>query len=153
MTKKSVEIKVATAQDCMAVATLFDKYRQFYQQQSDLNSAMQFIDARISRCDSVILLASDASGAVGILQVYPTFSSISMANVWLINDLYVCESARGQGIAKRLINTCIELATVQQVKLLRISTEFSNTAASTLYEQIGFEKDTRFQHYNFFIKG
>ena len=149
----SIDIRSASGNDSNALARLFDKYRQFYQQTPDIDGALQFIDSRLSRQESFVLLASTDTDDVGFLQVYPTFSSISMADVWLINDLFVDESARGQGVANQLITRCIEQAKAHRVKLIRISTEFSNTAASGLYEKIGFEKDTRFQHYNFFLNG
>ncbi|USD28932.1 GNAT family N-acetyltransferase [Pseudoalteromonas sp. SCSIO 43201] len=149
----SINIKVASLEDNAQVANLFDLYRQFYKQDSDLDGAASFIYQRLMKKDSTIFLATSEESELGFLQVYPTFSSISMANVWLINDLYVCSRARGQGVAKQLLQQCVEQAEQLQVKLIRISTEFSNTAAAQLYEQFGFEKDTRFQHYNYFLKG
>lgn len=45
---------------------------------------------------------------VGLVQLYPIFSSLSMSNAWLINDLYVVPEARNNGIGTMLLDTAIQ---------------------------------------------
>ncbi len=74
---------------------LFDAYRQFYGQEPDLLGARRFLEARLRGGDSVVLLAFDATGAgVGFVQLYPSFSSVAMKPIWILNDLFVAPEAR-----------------------------------------------------------
>ncbi len=67
----------ATLDDLDTVAPLFDLYRVFYGKPSDPALARAFIQPRLVRDDSVILVASLAGDAVGFTQLYPCFSSVS----------------------------------------------------------------------------
>jgi hypothetical protein len=71
---------------------LFDSYRQFYGQEPDLPGARRFLEARLRCRDSVVFLAfrDDATRtSVGFVQLYPSFSSVSMKPIWILNDLFV----------------------------------------------------------------
>ncbi|MEO1522663.1 MAG: hypothetical protein AAFU78_18045 [Cyanobacteria bacterium J06633_2] len=73
-----------------AVSWLFDNYCVFYQQPSDLNAAKTFLRDRLQNSDSAIFVAvEDALQIVGFTQLYPSFSSVSMERIWILNDLFV----------------------------------------------------------------
>ena len=61
-----------------AVTQLFDDYRVFYGQPSDRAAAIEFLQARLQQQDSVILAAIAAERVVGLTQLYPSFSSVSL---------------------------------------------------------------------------
>ena len=74
---KTIRATMGNAGD---VAALFDAYRVFYEQASDVPAARAFIEARLRSDDSVIFLAVDEQErALGFVQLYPSFSSISLA--------------------------------------------------------------------------
>ncbi len=67
----------ATTIHLAAVAKLFDAYRGFYGQPSNLEQSRAFIAERMAGNESAIFLVEDESGeALGFVQLYPTFSSI-----------------------------------------------------------------------------
>ncbi|WP_342668999.1 GNAT family N-acetyltransferase [Vibrio sonorensis] len=106
-----MEISQATIKDVAQIAPLFDRYRVFYQQQSDVELATQFIVERLSNNQSVILFAKDDAGnTVGFTQLYPTFSSVSAKPSLILNDLYVEQEQRGKGIGKALLIAAKEYA-------------------------------------------
>lgn len=73
-----MNIRTATINDIDVIAVLFDAYRVFYQQPSDIESAKSFLRQRIEKHESVIFLAnSDTGEALGFTQLYPTLSSVS----------------------------------------------------------------------------
>ena len=75
-----ISIREAALSDLEKVAELFDQYRCFYEQSSDLPLASRFIGARIANNESVILVAEGEGGELaGFTQLYPSFSSISAA--------------------------------------------------------------------------
>lgn len=100
----------ATINDLDALTELFDLYRQFYQQPSDLDGARTFLNDRLSNEESIVFLALDNNEAIGFVQLYPSFSSVSMKRTWVLNDLYVKESGRGKGFGEALIRRAITFA-------------------------------------------
>ena len=131
------------------VIPLFDAYRQFYRKPSDLEGARQFLNERFQRRESVILAVVEAGKALGFTQLYPSFSSISLKPIWILNDLYVVAAARRRGIAGRLLTAAIAHAVQTGAARLLLSTAVDNATAQTLYEQHGWHKETGFLHYEF----
>jgi len=74
------------------IVGLIDAYRQFYKQSSDVASAYEFLKERFSHGESVIFLAFEGDQALGFTQLYPSFSSVSMARVFILNDLFVAQA-------------------------------------------------------------
>jgi len=131
------------------VASLFDGYRVFYGQTSDVSSAKAFIRQRIVLQDSVILLAIDDNGkGLGFTQLYPSFSSVSMRRIWILNDLFVDADARKQGVGRFLLEQAKQFGIDHGALRLQLSTEHENSSAQSLYESLGWQRDTEFYHYS-----
>ncbi|WP_347922216.1 GNAT family N-acetyltransferase [Pontimicrobium sp. SW4] len=119
---------------------LFDGYRQFYKQPSNIKKARTFLNERISKNESVIYIAYIDKQAVGFMQLYPLFSSVSMQPMYLLNDLYVDANIRNKGVGQQLIKAAEDLCIEKGYKGLGIQTEVTNPAQH-LYERVGFVKD------------
>lgn len=119
---------------------LFDGYRIFYRQSSDYIKAKNFLTDRIQHNESIIYIAYDEENAVGFTQLYPLFSSVTMQPMFLLNDLYVEDNYRNQGIGNMLIDKAKQLCKTLNYKGLAIQTAQSNPAQH-LYERLGFVKD------------
>lgn len=133
-------------------APLFDGYRQFYKQPSNLDGARQFIKDRLIRHESVIFLALlDEHNAVGFTQLYPSFSSTSMKRLWILNDLFVAPEGRRQGIGEALLERARQFAAEDGAKGLMLETAVTNTTAQKLYERLGWKRDTEYYVYNLTI--
>lgn len=127
---------------------IFDAYRVFYRQESDLELGEAFLRQRIENQESVIFLALDEQGeALGFTQLYPNFSSVSAQRTWQLNDLYVVESARRQGVAKALMEHACQFAKRDGVKGIALETAESNHSAQRLYESLGYVKEQGTYHY------
>jgi GNAT superfamily N-acetyltransferase len=135
------------------VAALFDAYRQFYGQAPDPESARHFLSERLRLGESVILAVIESGEAVGFTQLYPSFSSVSMRPIWILNDLFVAERARRRGVGARLLQAAAEHASSATAARLVLSTGVENVAAQTLYERLGWRKDTAFLHYQLELPG
>ncbi len=128
-----------------AVIPLFDAYRQFYGQDSDIALAKEFLTVRVANNESVIFLAKNAEGkAVGFTQLYPSFSSVSARRIWILNDLFVTEDARGQGIGKALMNAAKQHAGQTFAKGLALSTQKENAGARLYTSPWDTKRMTRF---------
>ena len=96
-------IRRAKKKDIDKLSVLFDKYRIFYKQSSDIDNAKSFLKKRMKRMESVIFVAEEREELIGFTQLFPIFSSVSMKRTWLLNDLYVNEKARGMGTASKML--------------------------------------------------
>ena len=130
----------ATAEHLKDLVPLFDAYRIFYRQASNLKAAHEYLQARIELKESIIFMAYDEEGiAMGFTQLFPLFSSVRMKSMWLLNDLYVDASHRGKGISKALIDRAKALAKATHASGISLETEKSNLIGGKLYPATGFE--------------
>jgi GNAT superfamily N-acetyltransferase len=144
----SIRIRQATVTDLELVAPLFDAYRVFYGQVSDLTVAQDFLLDRFRHNQSVILLAARGDAAVGFTQLYPSFSSVSAARIFILNDLFVAPDARRSGVAAMLLAAAAEYGRAVGAVRLTLTTAHTNESAQALYGSAGWVLDTVFQAHN-----
>lgn len=138
----------ANASHLDAAALLFDAYRGFYLQPSNLEQSRAFLAERIAGNESAIFLAEDEQRqAVGFVQLYPTFSSIDAHRTWLLSDLFTAPTARGRGVGRLLMNTARDFALETGAKGLVLETATDNFTAQGLYESLGYVRDTGYYTY------
>lgn len=142
-----MNIQQATINDLESLTELFDLYRLFYKQESDIKGAREFLEQRLIKNESVIFIAYDNGEPVGFTQLFPSFSSVSMQRSWVLNDLYVKEAARRKGIAEKLIRMAIAFAEGTGSKGILLETAADNVNAQKLYEKIGFIKESTYFYY------
>jgi ribosomal protein S18 acetylase RimI-like enzyme len=151
-TPADVRIVRAAIGDLDDLVPLFDGYRQFYGRRSDLPGARQFLAERIARDESVIYLArTGAREAAGFTQLYPSFSSVSLQPLWILNDLFVRSDVRGGGVGRALLERARQHAVETGAKGLVLSTGVTNKAAQALYESCGWQRDDEFFEYHLFF--
>lgn len=137
-------IRRAKKKDIESLSVLFDKYRIFYKQLSDVENARTFLKKRMKRKESVIFVAEERDELIGFTQLFPIFSSVSMKRTWLLNDLYVNEKSRGIGAATKLLDAAKDFGAETKSKWLILQTAADNFAAQKLYEKNGWVKETDF---------
>lgn len=84
---------------------------------------------------------------IGFVQLYPTFSSISLKNRWILSDLYVGEECRGERIGEKLIRAAIAFAKLTGTDALSLETARDNRTARNLYERMGWKLDEEYLSY------
>ncbi|NJL21946.1 MAG: GNAT family N-acetyltransferase [Leptolyngbyaceae cyanobacterium SM1_3_5] len=146
MKPAEVSIIQAKVADLETVAPLFDRYRQFYGQPPDLDRSKAFLRDRLTQDESIVFLAVSET-ALGFTQLYPSFSSVSLQKVWILNDLFVLPEARKMGVAMALLERAKAWGIETQARRIFLSTAIDNTAAQSLYEKAGYLKDPAFWHY------
>ena len=140
-----MRVRKATLADLDIIVPLFDGYRQFYRQPSDMERSRLFLKERMQLGESVIFIAfaeeeNLKEQALGFTQLYPIFSSVSMERMLLLNDLFIHPDHRGKGIGKLLIDNAKYFCKETTQKGIVLQTETTNRAQS-LYEREGFNKD------------
>ena len=134
-------VRRAVTTDADTIAPLFDAYRQFYGKPPDLERSRAFILERLEHNESVIFVAEDESGrALGFVQLFPSFTSVQARRLWVLNDLYVSDTARGLGVGRALMNAARDHAIETGAKRLTLETMDDNERAWKLYESLGYVK-------------
>lgn len=150
-------MRAATDDDVDAVVDLFRQYLRFYDQEVPDAEARAFLTARRSAGDSVLLVAvldpdggepeATAAGVVGFAQSYPTWSSVSLSQSWVLNDLFVSPAARGTGAGRALVQDMCRRAKEAGAIRVSLATAWDNVAAQGLYESEGFVREEHFHRY------
>ena len=135
----------ASVEDIDQIAPLFDGYRQFYGKPSDQIAARTFLLERFKNYQSVIFLANgDTGDPVGFTQLFPSFSSVSMARTFILNDLFVATSARRSGVASMLVDAAAKYARAVGAIRITLTTAIDNHSAKALYFSHGWKQDEAF---------
>ncbi|WP_301107380.1 GNAT family N-acetyltransferase [Sporosarcina sp.] len=142
-----METYQATIEDLEGVSNLFNSYRIFYKQPSDVEGAKKYIKERLENEESVLFVVKNNQRYVGFTQLYPIFSSISMKKSWILNDMFVNQEARKLGIGQMLLHEARNYALKTDAKSIILETAPDNYAAQKLYEKNGYVRDTQFYHY------
>lgn len=147
--KHNLIIKQATIHDLEEVAELFNAYRMFYKQSSDVEGARHFLSERLKHQESIIFIAVEVehNKQIGFTQLYPSFSSISMQRSYILNDLYVYESYRNLGVGKKLLEAAENYTRQMKVKGIELTTGIENETAQRLYENYGYKKLKEYEYY------
>ena len=143
------QTRIASSKDIDAVAILFDAYRQFYEQETDLPLATRFIRDRISKEESVIILAENVDHQIlGFCQMYPSFCSVEAVPIYTLYDLFVRPEARRTGAGKALLLAAEKHAARNSVARMDLTTAKTNIAGQSLYESLGWVQDELFFSYS-----
>ena len=145
----NVVVRQATIFDLESMVPLFDAYRQFYRRPSDPPLARRFLMERFQHNESVIFVAMTEDGsAVGFTQLFPSFSSVSAARIFILNDLFVSPEARRRSVGSLLLDAAARFGREVGAVRLTLSTEVTNDKAQALYEREGWKRQTEFYSYD-----
>jgi ribosomal protein S18 acetylase RimI-like enzyme len=146
-------VRYAVFEDLPQLAELFDRYRQFYRQPADLGLARGFIEDRLQRGDSTILVATaDGATLSGFTQLYPTLCSVSAAPIFVLYDLFVSEQARRSGVGRSLLEAARQHAEQAGAVRMELATATGNAAAQRLYAALGWVRDDAFYRYSLHLR-
>jgi len=144
-----IRVRSATPGDAGRLAPLFDAYRRFYGQHGDEAAARRFLHDRLTAGESVVLWAAGPqAAALGLCQLYPSFTSVGLARIWILNDLFVHPDARRRGVAWRLLEAARAHARRGGARRLDLATAATNTRAQALYERFGYQRNEGFWQYS-----
>lgn len=141
-----IKITRATEEQIDHLTPLFDAYRTFYKQPSDIVAARIYLLNRLMKKEATVFLACENEIPIGFTLLYATFSSVSMTPVFILNDLYVSEDARNKGVGEALLNRAKAHCKEMGYKGLALETAIDNPAQQ-LYERLDWKKDSHCFHY------
>lgn len=145
-------VKCAAIDDLNEIANLVMKYRDFYGVHNQSREEVEsFIRDRITNDQSKIFIAIDVNGhGIGFIQLYPSYSTVSLKPQWVLNDLYVEEDYRKQGIGTELMNAVKEYFS-DKAKGFILVTDKENHTAKSFYDNNGWETG-EYDFYTYYYK-
>ncbi|HUX22039.1 MAG TPA: GNAT family N-acetyltransferase [Spirochaetia bacterium] len=146
-------IRTAQRADLDLISPLFDAYRQFYGRPPDPEGSRGFLRERLEGGDSTIFIAFDGRTPTGFCQLYPSFSSVSIARILILNDLFVTPVGRRRGVGRELLHKAAEYGSSIGATRLTLTTGLENHPAQGLYRNCGWEQDREFLTFNLQIPG
>lgn len=143
-----IDVQQAVPSDLGELVPLFDQYRVFQGKTSDPAAAKTFLRARFDDRDSVVFIAREDGAAAGFAQLYPSYSSVSVARIFILNDLFVHASVRRKGVASALLAAVERYAWSLGAARLTLNVARDNQTGQALYEREGWSRDAQFFMYH-----
>jgi GNAT superfamily N-acetyltransferase len=134
-----VRIEPVTTEQLEALLPLIAAYQRFYEvaDVDDERNRAFFARFLAPSEDGMLLGAWRDTDLVGYACLYWHFTSLVPAETVLMNDLYVIEEARGEGVGRALIEASAAVARERGAKRLEWSTQLDNRRAQRLYDSTG----------------
>jgi GNAT superfamily N-acetyltransferase len=148
MMETTVTVRRASMADLEAILPLVSGYRRFYEQPEDPAGERRFAVKHLRDASSVVFLALHDGQAVGFVQLFESWSTVHLAPVLILEDLFVAEDRREQGIATHLIKAALVFAREAGAAAMFLETAADNRRAQAVYEREGWRRETRFIKYN-----
>lgn len=143
-----VEIAPIAVEEFEELLPLIAAYQRFYEvEEIDEERNRSFFRRFLGPSEDGLLLGARQAGRlVGYACLYWHFSSLEAVEAVLMNDLYVDEDVRGQGVGRALIEATAEVARERGVPLVEWSTAPDNRTAQRLYDSTGAERSEWFSY-------
>jgi len=135
-----ITVRQAVSADLEPLTDLFDQYRQFQGQHADRAAARSFLKARFDHGESILFIALAGDAPLGFAQLYPSFSSVALSRVFILNDLFVDASARRRQVASRLLEAVEAYAWSFGASRVTLNVARANTDAQALYDARGWTR-------------
>jgi len=121
---------------------LFDHYRQFYEQDTNERACKEFLKERLDKDETIVFMAYDNEQAIGFVHIFPIWSSVSLMDDYILNDLFVHSTFRNQGVGAALLNAAKKEIIARGGKGLHLETAIDNPAQN-LYEKEGWKQQNQ----------
>lgn len=146
--KDFIKLEKLTDKNYEIILDLFVEYQRFYKQESNIEQNREFIKNLLkSDSQAAFYVAKIASKNLAFVTVYFSYSSVKASKIAIINDLYVTQEYRKQGIASNLLEFVILDLKNRGFQYIRWCTENGNKIAQKLYDKLEVKKSS-WLHYD-----
>ena len=143
-----MKIRQAQLEDIESLSAVFAEYRTTLGLEADLANSTQFLKARLSKQDCIIFIALIDDQISGFTLLFPFFTPAGIKEMWVLNDIYITDEYRHQGVAQSLLSEAVFFSKKTNKCKVYLATKIGNTNSQTLFEKFGFKK-TDYINYEF----
>jgi ribosomal protein S18 acetylase RimI-like enzyme len=149
MDRPGCRIEAASNEHLTELSRLYIAYRVFYGEAAEVERASAFMRERVTQSSGRYFLAWDeSSSAIGFMHLMPSTNTLAMRPIWLLEDLFVDVTARGQGVATALLRYAEEFARGTGGERLTLATAHDNLAAQHIYKKLGYVREEQFLYFH-----
>jgi len=141
-------IEAASTADVPELSRLYIAYRVFYGEAPEEQRATAFIQDRVTQSNGRYFLARNGEKAIAFMHLMPSTNTLAMRPIWFLEDLYVDEGARRQGIATALLRHAEAFARSTGAERLTLATAHDNLAAQHIYKKLGYVHENHFFYFH-----
>jgi GNAT superfamily N-acetyltransferase len=150
-------IEIVNEKDLVDLLPLLRAYCEFYHQTEQISLTTDDALMSLSRQlianpiqEGIQLIARDSKDgtSVGFVTIFWSWSTLKGGRLAIMNDLYVYEKYRGQGIADILIAECARRSHEHGALCLTWQTSVANKRAQAVYDRSGALKSDRWLDYS-----
>jgi GNAT superfamily N-acetyltransferase len=134
-----MDIRIGTSEDAPAIARLFRAYRDHWGSPTSDGAVESGVPRLLSSPEAEFLLAAEPPVGFALLR-YRWAIWTESEDAWL-EDLFVEEENRGQGLGRGLLEACVDRARERGCARLQLDTNEVNERARKLYASVGFVED------------
>lgn len=142
-----IKIVRAGIENLEMFAQIYRKQREFYGKDNEPAKEYEFLRQRLKENNTVIFLAEYDFRCIGMVQLYPIFSWVSMERLWELHDLFVDTEYRRHGAGKLLLETAKNFVKESKSAGLILQVSSANVFAIEAYEKTGFVKNSFLTYY------
>jgi GNAT superfamily N-acetyltransferase len=137
-----IEIAPISTAEFEGLLPLIAAYQRFYEvEEIDEGRNRAFFRRFLAPSEDGLLLGARRDGRlIGYACLYWHFSSLEAVESVLMNDLYVSEEARDEGVGRALIEAAAEVARERGAAFVEWATAPDNHTAQRLYDSTGAER-------------
>jgi ribosomal protein S18 acetylase RimI-like enzyme len=128
-------VRVAGPQDAALVASLLIAFRDHMGYSTPPDESFHATVAMLIEDPKCVYLLADDLGVAQLRFRLSVWTGVE--DCWL-EDLFVSEDARGQGLGRALLEECFAVARSRGCKRIELDVQADNTGALRLYESAGF---------------
>ena len=143
MSDINIDFRVAQFTDIDPLMELVQEFYQFDKITFDEKVSKAFTALLSDEQLGLIWLICDRDRPIGYVAVTYFFSMEYHGRCGLIDELYIREAYRGQGIGKRVFIMLEDYLKSQSMRSLSLVVDFWNDKAEALYTKIGFCREQR----------
>ncbi|HTU71030.1 MAG TPA: GNAT family N-acetyltransferase [Candidatus Baltobacteraceae bacterium] len=143
-----VTVRRARSDDIEQLLPLVRSYRVFYGQEPDAASERRFVAKHLRDATSTVFVANAGGETVGFVQIFESWSTVRLAPVLILEDLFVEPGWRKRGIARSLIGAALAYARENGAAAMFLETAAENQRAQSVYERAGWLRERIFVKFN-----
>jgi ribosomal protein S18 acetylase RimI-like enzyme len=113
-----------------------------------VEGARRYVQERLTDGPTRFFVDREGEAVRGFVHLLPSFDTLAMRPMWILEDLFVVPSARGAGIGAALLLRAEQFAHETGASRLTLSTAHTNIPAQRLYERLGWVLDSEFRYYH-----
>ena len=146
-----IEIRRATPNDLAGIITLLHEFAEFEKLTDRLQITEEKLSAAVLGPDAFAycLVATDGSKLVSYAILYPIFASFRGQKGMFVEDLFITEEYRRDGLGERMLREIAKLARECACNRVDLMVLEWNTPAVKFYEKHGGVRDELERHFKF----